>query len=141
MADTLPPLSLGKLGRLGGLIGELHDATASFTAPPEPHWHVVIAPDREDLICHHDLALWNLVRDGDRRVFIDWDGAAPGSRLWDLAYAAYVFVPFHPQGDPDLDGPRLRALVDGYGLDEMQRRAFPALIATHTHARDERPSP
>jgi thiamine kinase-like enzyme len=40
---------------------------------------VVIAPDREDLICHHDLAPWNLVRDGDRWVFIDWDGACPAA--------------------------------------------------------------
>ena len=132
MADTLPPLSVGELRRLGALIRELHDATASFKAPPEPHWQVVIAPDREDLVCHHDLAPWNLVRDGDRWVFIDWDGAGPGSRLWDLAYAAHGFVPFHSRGDPDLDGPRLRALVDGYGLDEVQRREFPPLIAAHT---------
>jgi len=32
---------------------------------------------------------------------------------------------------PGLDGPRLRALADGYGLDEQQRLAFPALIAAH----------
>ena len=31
---------------------------------------------------------WNLVRDRDRWVFIDWDGARPGSRLWDLACSA-----------------------------------------------------
>jgi thiamine kinase-like enzyme len=38
---------------------------------------------------------WNLVRDGERSVFIDWDGAGPGSRLWDLGYAAHGFVPLH----------------------------------------------
>jgi hypothetical protein len=32
-------------------------------------------------------------------VFIDWDGAAPGSRLWDLAYAITGFVPLHSHGD------------------------------------------
>jgi Ser/Thr protein kinase RdoA (MazF antagonist) len=132
MANTLPLLTAGELGRLGDLIREMHDAAESFRPPPSPRWWVVIAPDREDLICHHDLAPWNLVRDGDRWVFIDWDGAGPGSRLWDLAYAANSFVPFAEGGDPVLDGSRLRALADGYGLDEQQRRAFPALIAAHT---------
>jgi Ser/Thr protein kinase RdoA (MazF antagonist) len=132
VAYTLAPLTAGELRRLGALIQELHDAAESFTPPPVPQWNVVIAPDREDLVCHHDLAPWNLVRSGDRWVFIDWDGAGPGSRLWDLAYTASTFVPLCAGGDPVLDGPRLRALADGYGLDEPQRRAFPALIAAHT---------
>ena len=72
------------------------------------------------------------MRDGDRWVFIDWDGAGPGSRLWELAYAAHGFVPFAPGGDPARDAPRLRALVDGYGLDKQQRRELPALIGAHT---------
>ena len=132
MAFSLPPLTASELRRLGEFIRELHDAAQTFQAPPVPQWNVVIPPDREDLICHHDLAPWNLVRDGDRWVFIDWDGAGPGSRLWDLAYAASTFVPFCAGGDPALDGPRLRALADGYGLDQQQRRAFPALIGAHT---------
>jgi Ser/Thr protein kinase RdoA (MazF antagonist) len=132
-AYTLAPLTAGELRRLGAFIHELHDAAESFKPPPVPQWNVVIAPDREDLVCHHDLAPWNLVRDGDRWVFIDWDGAGPGSRLWDLAYTASTFVPFCAGGDPVVDGPRLRALADGYGLDEQQRRALPALIAAHTH--------
>ena len=132
IAFTLPPLTADELRRLGGLIREIHDAAQSFEPPPVPQWNVVIAPDREDLICHHDLAPWNLVRDGDRWVFIDWDGAGPGSRLWDLAYAASTFVPFRAGGDPVLDGPRLRALADGYCLDEQQRTVFPALIGAHT---------
>jgi len=132
MAYALPPLTASELHRLGAFVQELHDAAESFQPPPMPQWNVVIAPDREDLICHHDLAPWNLVRDGDRWVFIDWDGAGPGSRLWDLAYTASTFVPLCAGGDPVLDGPRLRALADGYGLDEQQRRAFPALVAAHT---------
>ena len=77
-----------------------------------------------------------LVRAGDRWVFIDWDGAGtgPGSRLWDLAYAAHGFVPFDPGGDPRLDAARLRALADGYGLDEQERRELPALIGAHTRS-------
>lgn len=85
MANTLPPLTAGDLHRLDAFVHELHHAAESFKPPEAPQWKVVIAPDREDLICHHDLAPWNLFRDKDRWVFIDWDGAGPGSRLWELA--------------------------------------------------------
>ena len=39
------------------------------------------------------MAPWNLVINEDQWAFIDWDLAAPGSRLWDLAYAIHGFVP------------------------------------------------
>jgi thiamine kinase-like enzyme len=132
MADALPPMSSDELRRLGRLIRDFHEAVESFRPPPDARWNVVIPPDRDELICHHDLAPWNLVRDGPRWVFIDWDGAGPGSRLWDLAYAAHGFVPMSPGGDPARDAPRLRLLVDGYGLDEHQRRALPDLMVRHT---------
>jgi len=132
LADVMPPLDPGGLHRVGQLIRELHDKAQDFAAPPGARWDVIIPPDRCELICHHDLAPWNLVRDGDRWVFIDWDGAGPGSRLWDLAYAATGFVPFAAGGDPATDGPRLRALADGYGLDAQQRRELPPLIGAHT---------
>src|SRR5664280_726533 len=81
---TLAPLTAGELGRLGAFIHELHDAAESFKPPPTPQWNVVIAPDREDLVCHHDLAPWNLVRDEDRWVFIDWEvqARARGCGTW-----------------------------------------------------------
>jgi phosphotransferase family enzyme len=125
------PADNSELHRTGRLIRDLHDALADFH-PTDVHWEVVIPPDREDLVCHHDLAPWNLVRADDRWVFIDWDGAGPGSRLWDLAYAAHGFVPMTKTGDPETDAPRLRALVDGYGLDDRQRDELPALIVAHT---------
>lgn len=130
LADVRPPTDLARVGRL---VSEFHDAVADFRPPPDARWNVVIPPDRVELICHHDLAPWNLVV-GDRWVFIDWDGAGPGSRLWDLAYAAHGFVPLGPGGDPDVDGPRLRALADGYRLDAQGRDALPALIGAHTRA-------
>lgn len=126
------PADRRELNRVGALIRDLHDALADFVPPRGARWDVVIPPDREELITHHDLAPWNLVRSEERWVFIDWDGAGPGSRLWDLGYAAHGFVPLHPGGDPATDGPRLRALADGYGLDEEGRAALPALAAAHT---------
>ena len=137
LADAMPPMTESELRRAGRLIRELHDAAAGFVAPPDASWNVVIPPDRDELICHHDLAPWNLVRGpgengAERWVFIDWDFAGPGSRLWDLAYAAHGFAQLEPDGDPRADAPRLRALIDGYDLDEQQRRALPELIVGHT---------
>lgn len=131
-ATVAGPMSLDELGRVGRLIRELHDAAADFVPPGDAHWDVVIPPDRVELVCHHDLAPWNLVVDGDRWVFIDWDGAGPGSRLWDLAYAAHGFVGMAAGNDPMIDGPRLRALADGYDLDDRQRHDLPELIGAHT---------
>lgn len=131
LADTRPPVDVARVGRL---IREFHDAVADFRPPVAAVWDVVIPPDRTELICHHDLAPWNLVLSDDRWVFIDWDGAGPGSRLWDLGYAAHGFVPLHSGGNPADDARRLRAFADGYGLDARQRTEFPALIGAHTRA-------
>jgi len=133
LADTLPPFSPDELRRVGRLIRELHDTMETFQPPADATWQVLIPdPAGGDLIGHNDLAPWNLVRNDQRWVFIDWDNAGPSSRLWDLGYAATAFVPFVPGGDAEVDGPRLRALVDGYGLDLEQRLALPAQIAART---------
>ncbi|MFI5691805.1 phosphotransferase [Kribbella sp. NPDC051586] len=133
LADTLPPLSLDELRQVGRLIRELHDTMETFRPAPDVTWQILVPdPASGDLICHNDLAPWNLVANDERWVFIDWDNAGPASRLWDLGYAATGFVPFVPSGDVQVDAPRLRALADGYGLDLEQRQAFPAQIAART---------
>ncbi|MFD3404873.1 phosphotransferase enzyme family protein [Kribbella sp. NPDC058693] len=133
LAHAQPPSTLDELRRIGRLIRELHDTMESFEPPSDVTWNVIVPdPAGGDLICHNDLAPWNLVRNDQRWVFIDWDNAGPSSRLWDLGYAATAFLPFVAGGDVEVDGPRLRALVDGYGLDLEQRRALPAQIAART---------
>jgi Ser/Thr protein kinase RdoA (MazF antagonist) len=132
MAIDAPPLDAAGLHRVGRLIRDLHDVSTGFEPPPGARWNVAIRPDRRELVCHHDLAPWNLVLGADRWVFIDWDGAGPGSRLWDLAYAVKGFVPLEDGGDPAADGPRLRALADGYELTVSQREQLPPLIEAHT---------
>jgi len=134
MAHDLPPMDLDGLRRVGRLIRDFHDISEGFRPPPGALWDVAVRPDRADLICHQDLASWNLVCGGDRWVFIDWDGAGPGSRLWDLAWSVTSFVPLEPGGDPLSDAPRVRALADGYGLTAIQRGELPPLIGAHSRA-------
>ncbi|MDT0330177.1 phosphotransferase enzyme family protein [Nocardiopsis lambiniae] len=130
LADRDAPLDTAELRRLGRLIRDLHDLTTAYRPrhPQQAVWDVALPDTRAEVLCHNDLAPWNLVRDGDRWVFIDWDGAGPGSRMGDLGYAAHGFVPLHPDGDPHADAVRLRALADGYGCDRAQRDELPDAI-------------
>ena len=104
------------LHRVGSLIKAFHDAAASFKAPAWADWDTRAEPDGNDIICHNDLAPWNLVCHADRWTFIDWDNAAPGTRLWDLAWAAVSFPPFEPECDLWNAASALHALLEGYGL-------------------------
>jgi len=128
-----------RLARVGRMVRDLHDAVAGFAPPPDARWKVVIPPEddgRGEIIAHHDLAPWNLVTDGGTWTFIDWDGAGPGSRLWDLAYAVKAFVPL--SADPAWRRPdaaaRVRVLADAYGLDEEQRRRLAPMLARRSRA-------
>lgn len=116
-----PEDDLRAVHRVGALIRDFHDATAEFTPPADAHWNVVIRPDAEDLVIHHDLAPWNLVLGTKRWVFIDWDNAGPGSRLWDLAYAAHGFARLEPITPVSSACRRVAALADGYRLDQSGR--------------------
>ena len=114
--------------RVGTLIRDFHDASEEFTPAVDARWNVVITPDAEDLVIHHDLAPWNLVLGGERWVFIDWDNAGPGSRLWDLAYAAHGFIPLTPDTDATSAVHRLAVLADGYRLDQNGRSKLAEML-------------
>ncbi|WP_018640061.1 aminoglycoside phosphotransferase/kinase family protein [Parafrankia elaeagni] len=69
-----------ELVSIGRMLADLHQALASFVSPAGAVWNRIIPPDREDLVCHNDVAPWNLVRSPGGWALIDWDGAAPSSR-------------------------------------------------------------
>ena len=92
--------------------------------------------DGDEIIAHYDLAPWNLVI-GDREwAFIDWDVAAPGTRLWDLAYAMHGFAPLSADRAYQREdaGRRLRLIADAYDLSERQRLDIIPLLARRTRA-------
>jgi hypothetical protein len=109
------------LAEVARLVRRYYDATTTFVLPPDAPWQVQIrAPTTGDVICHNDLAPWNtVVYDGHIRAFIDWDFAAPGRRMWDVAHAVWRFVPLYD--DPGFgthrdQARRARLFCDAYGV-------------------------
>jgi Phosphotransferase enzyme family len=105
-------------------IRRFHDAVKSFADPERFEWSDRGGdPDGpHEIVCHNDLAPWNLVRTPDGRwVFIDWDFAAPGRRSWDLAFALLSMVPLMPQSDltKRRTAERLAVFRIAYGPDEF----------------------
>lgn len=124
------------LQEAAGLLRRYHDATVSFTLDPLVPWqgpYPDVTP--HEVVCHHDFSPYNCIfRDGHLRAIIDFDTAGPGPRAWDVAYAAYTFVPLIRDeasaalgfdGIPDR-ARRLRRFCDAYGFDN--REAFVEVI-------------
>jgi len=126
--------SLTELSSIGRMLARLHEALASFTPPSDAVWNRLIPPDREEMICHNDVAPWNLIRSGRGWVLIDWDATAPGSRLWDIAYAAQSMAGLHTQRPVAQSAARLRTLVDGYGLEPAAGPALAQMLGRRARA-------
>jgi Ser/Thr protein kinase RdoA (MazF antagonist) len=117
----------------GTLLRRIHDATAGFVLRGE-RWQLPAVEPRE-VMCHNDLAPYNTVfRDGLPVGAIDWDTAAPGPRLRDIAYVAYRWVPLqapsHGNGPTDAleRARRLRLLLTAYGTDVTEREVVAAAL-------------
>jgi hypothetical protein len=72
------------------------------------------------IVCHHDVAPYNVAlsgsADGERVVGVfDWDMAGPGTRLEDLGFAAWNWVPLFRQLPVPEAVHRLTEMADAYG--------------------------
>lgn len=117
------------LASVARLLRGLHDAARGFD-PGGHTWSDALAdPAGGTIVCHNDLELSNVVfRDGVAVALLDFEFAAPGRPVYDLAHLARFCVPL----DDDVDrarlgwGPadpatRLRLVTDAYGLDRRGR--------------------
>jgi phosphotransferase family enzyme len=111
------------LSAVAALLREFHDATAGFVPPPDAAWYFR-AQQPSEVICHGDIAPYNCVfRGGMPVAFIDFDTAHPAPRVWDVAYAAYRFVPLSRGGGSSVaeQTRRLGLFCDAYRLGAADR--------------------
>lgn len=107
--------------RVTQLVREFHDLTAG-TALAGSH----------EVVCHNDLAPKNTVYrpvGGALRpvAFIDWDLAAPGARIHDVAHVCWQYLGLGPSvGDASEAARRLRLIADSYEL--VDRRDLVSVI-------------
>ncbi len=134
LGDPAGTYSLAELTSIGRLLADLHTALAGFAAPAGAAWNCPIPPDRAELVCHNDVAPWNLIRSGRGWVLIDWDNVAPGSRCWDVAYAAQSMAELNADRPVPEAAERLRAFVDGYGPGDALRRELPVMLGRRAGA-------
>ncbi|MBE8477547.1 phosphotransferase [Streptomyces justiciae] len=142
----LPPfprwaMTEAALRSVGSLLRRLHDASAAIAVDVSAEWPRSLSdPEGGTMLCHNDVCPENVVfRDGQATALIDFDLAAPGRPVWDVAMTARYWVPmldatsaagFYPAG---LDTPaRLRVLADGYGLSPQERAELPGVIEQAT---------
>lgn len=125
------------LASITELIEGLHDASEAMDLADDG-WSGEMADSiGGPVLCHNDVCLENVVfRDARAIGLIDFDFAAPGRRVFDLASFARMCVPIDdeinsaklgwaPSDRPD----RLRLVADTYGLDAEARRQLVELLA------------
>jgi hypothetical protein len=115
----------GALASTAVLLRRFHDATVGFVPPEGGTWDRELAdPLGGDVICHNDVCPENVVfRDGAAVALLDFDFAAPGRRVFDLASLARMCIPLDAAEDAARTGRggldpfyRLRVVTDAYGL-------------------------
>lgn len=102
-----------------------HDATKDFNR--ENAIWLLENDEPDEVICHCDFAPYNCVFENHQfKGLIDFDVCSPGSRLWDISYAVYRFIPLMPQDRNDIPYEtiidRLRIFLESYSRGESEYR-------------------
>ncbi len=108
---------------------KLHDCSVEYLKSHSLEGASWMLPIQEpiEVICHSDLAPYNLAFKGAKAIGIfDFDTIHPGPRIWDLAYSIYCWAPFKTDsadrlGDIHQQIYRAKLYCNAYGLGNEQR--------------------
>jgi Phosphotransferase enzyme family len=119
------------LASVGRLLHGYHDAVRSFAPSPDLPWSDELAdPHGGPIVCHNDVCPENVVfRNKEAFALLDFDLAAPGRPICDLAHTARMWIPLRP---PETAGERahldpfrrLAVLATAYGLESREYQPF-----------------
>ena len=124
------------LASIAILLRSFHDASSQVPLRSLSWSDELADPAGGSMICHNDVCLENVVfRDGRAIGLLDFDFAAPGRPIFDLAAFARMCVPIDDDlsaarlGFEELDRPsRLRLVADAYGLHGKPRNLLIELL-------------
>lgn len=124
------------LASVARLLRRFHEAVVDFD-PSGLTWSTELADPvmPPGPVVHADVCPENVVfRAGQAVALLDFDFAAPGRLVWDVASTVRLWVPYRApelrdEGRRLLDiDTRLRTFVDAYGLLEPDRRALGGVL-------------
>ncbi|HEY5105970.1 MAG TPA: phosphotransferase [Caulobacteraceae bacterium] len=118
----------GVLRAAASLIRRYHDATAPMFASSEAR-NVGF-----EVACHNDLSPCNAIfKEGLPVALIDFDAASPGTRSYDLGYAAWLWLNIGASNfDPAEQIRRLRLFLEAYGPVPNETEVVAQMILRQT---------
>lgn len=96
---------------------DFHDIVEGFRPAGARRWRPAeVELEADEIVCHNDPGVHNwIIESGQFAAMIDWDMAAPGRRIDDVAYLAWTALPLDRPSTDDEVLRRLDLLVDAYG--------------------------
>lgn len=123
----------------GQLLKDFHDRGVDFLGCLEGQevWMLTYEMPHE-VMCHSDFAPYNVTTvDGLATGIIDFDTLMPGTRLWDIVYGAYRWVPLYFDETTVMTremSKRLKLFLEAYGLSKSEyTQVVPYLIKRLTY--------
>ena len=117
--DDLGYFSNEQLSEAGRIIKKLHMTLEDFPGCTEGQ-----------TVCHNDLSPCNFMfKDDMPYAVFDWDAAAIGNPIDDVAYAIWMWCDIgNPDNPPEDVGNRIKIILDSYGLQDTGRGDIAANI-------------